>query len=428
MKQIILLAFLGGFTFTINAQSSSEINAIQELAATFPSLGWAGGNVCNFDGVTCATDGKIIALDIGNNALEGNLPNSIGDLIHLKRLYIENNFFGSIPTSIGNITGLEELFIYNNEINQVPTELQNLSNLKRFWASSNLLTEAPAVLDAMNGLQYINLSFNELTAIPSYFSDFTALENLLLEQNAIEILPDDLGNLSLLQRLNIKSNKIAEMPSNINNITGLQFLLTSDNKLPFHVLESIKDLALLTFDYNPQDSLGEIKEEMLMIGASLTLASGDESTNSTYQWYLDGNAIDGATANEYSIATASLSDFGNYTCEITNTTFTDMTLWTSNVNVSEDATSSVNLALIGDIQTYPNPVEDQFNIDFISDLNGGITIEIFNNIGQQVKRLQFEKQSKEFNMRLDLSELNTGSYFVKVVMDHYLMNKTIIIK
>lgn len=425
MRIIQLLAFTLFFHIQIFAQSAAEINALQELAATFSELNWAGGNVCAFEGVTCDNTNNIIALDIGNNALEGTIPNSIGDLVNLKRLYLENNFFSEIPSTIGNLGQLEELFVFNNEITDIPSELQNLTNLKRFWASSNVLTSAPNVLSNMSGLQYINLSFNEIEEIPDYFSAFTQLENLLLEQNKIEALPNDLGNLSLLQRLNIKNNQIKKMPDNITDITGIQFLLVGNNKLPFHVLESIKDLSFLSFDYSPQDSLEEVKNEMLAIGASLNLISGDESPNSSYQWYLNGDAIDSATDNEYMITEASTADFGIYTCEITNSTFPSMTLWTSDINVEEDATSATQLHKIGIVAQYPNPASDYLVFEMTNHLTGSVAVELYNNLGQKIISKQEKKIGNSFQNRLDISALPQGHYHLKISIEHYIFSETI---
>jgi len=46
--------------------------------------------------------------------LTGCIPESVGKLINLKRLYLnQNHFVGFIPKSIGNLKNLRRLYDYN---------------------------------------------------------------------------------------------------------------------------------------------------------------------------------------------------------------------------------------------------------------------------------------------------------------------------
>jgi len=54
-------------------------------------------------------------------------------------------------------------------------------------------------------------------------------------------------------------------------------------------------------------------------GASTTLSITATGTSPSYQWYLGSTAIAGATSSTYSIASATSSSAGSYTCVVTNT-------------------------------------------------------------------------------------------------------------
>ncbi len=102
------------------------------------------------------------------------------------------------------------------------------------------------------------------------------------------------------------------------------------------------------------------------------VATGSELT---YQWYKDGDAIDGATASEYTVVSATQTEAGKYTCKVSNSAGTI----TSNEAVLEiDILTSVDDALTGNVVTcYPNPAENYITVKAtagdiveISDLTG----------------------------------------------------------
>ncbi|KAK9081962.1 hypothetical protein Syun_030944 [Stephania yunnanensis] len=79
-------------------------------------------------------------MDVSNNYLEGEIPNTLGKCLSLERLSLMGNSFrGSIPPSFSSLQGLTFLDLSQNKISgEIPMFLQNLSS----------------------SLQYLNLSFN----------------------------------------------------------------------------------------------------------------------------------------------------------------------------------------------------------------------------------------------------------------------------
>ena len=63
------------------------------------------------------------------------------------------------------------------------------------------------------------------------------------------------------------------------------------------------------------------------------------------------------------------------------------------------------------IKFYPNPVKDVLNLSFIENIT---IVEIYNLLGQKV----FENKSNDNSTQVDMSNLSTGSYLVKVASDN----------
>jgi hypothetical protein len=68
-------------------------------------------------------------------------------------------------------------------------------------------------------------------------------------------------------------------------------------------------------------------------------------SNNRYQWLKDGRAIEGAVETSLSLATVDLTDSGVYTCEITNTAVTDLTLYRRPIRVDVETPTPVQVAL-----------------------------------------------------------------------------------
>ncbi len=69
---------------------------------------------------------------------------------------------------------------------------------------------------------------------------------------------------------------------------------------------------------------------------------------------------------------------------------------------------------IRDIEVYPNPAKDYFNIDMQNDYIGNVNIEVINLIGQSVINFEFDKVDRFCSKMINISELNNSSYIVKI--------------
>ncbi|CAL5370254.1 unnamed protein product [Camellia sinensis] len=135
--------------YFIGGQLSRSLGKLCNLQMLQLSYNNITGEVTEFiKSLSRCPDSRLETLDLGNNQLTGNLPNSLGFLKNLQSLLLWNNLFkGSIPNSIGNLSSLEELYLSNNQMmGSIPQNLGQLSSLVVLELSENswegVVTEA----------------------------------------------------------------------------------------------------------------------------------------------------------------------------------------------------------------------------------------------------------------------------------------------
>lgn len=175
-------------------------------------------------------------LSLAQNQLQGDIPNSIGDLSpNLKTLVLsKNKLSGNVPTSIGNLRGLFKLSL----------DLNNLTGKIEGWVPK------------LTNLQRLNLQVNNFSgSIPSSIGDLTNLSTLLLGYNAFDgPIPSSLGNLSRLLQLSLPRNNLeGVIPLELSYLKQLTNLSLSGNKLTGEIpgnLSQCKDLTNIRMDNN----------------------------------------------------------------------------------------------------------------------------------------------------------------------------------
>ena len=78
------------------------------------------------------------------------------------------------------------------------------------------------------------------------------------------------------------------------------------------------------------------------------------------------------------------------------------------------------------IAVFPNPIEDNFTLEFSNDWSGDIAIEIVNILGQTMKTWIMNKGQEQFTERLNISELATGNYVIVARAENQQVRKLIV--
>jgi Leucine-rich repeat (LRR) protein len=274
----------------------------------------------------------------GTNRLSGSIPPEIGSLINLKMCWLAyNQLTGPIPPEIGSMTNLEQLWIQNNYLSgNIPVELGNLQHIRFIILFQNQLTGSiPHELGNLETLEGLWLYSNQLTgSIPEELGNLPLLEDIQLSYNQLTgNVPESFANLTKLMTLTLMNNKLENLPA-LTNSPSLGILFIENNKFNFKDIEPNIGLPRYSFTFSPQDSIGEEQHISLNEGDDYTISLITGGSHNVYQWYKNGVFLPGATSNEYRIISAAAENTGNYTCEVTNTVATGLTLYSRPVTVN----------------------------------------------------------------------------------------------
>lgn len=206
-------------------------------------------------------DGKVVEINLFRNNLRGHIPQSIGDLKHLKKLDIGfNNVSGKLPTDLAKLSDLKILkFEMNNIEGDILTQIAKLKNLEEFSAFNNLISgKVPPSLGEIKKLKILNLSGNCLEGkIPNTLGQLHKLESLRLYDNALSgSIPPELGNLAKLKELVLAHNLLeGEIPIDLGKLTNLVVFQIQHNRFDsFKNLKRLESKKYFSFDYDRKDA------------------------------------------------------------------------------------------------------------------------------------------------------------------------------
>ena len=90
-------------------------------------------------GIVADSTGRVTAVRLRDNGLEGTLPAALGDLAELRSLQLhDNDLTGSIPRELGGLGRLGWLWLNDNDLTgSLPEELAGLDSLRGLWVGNN---------------------------------------------------------------------------------------------------------------------------------------------------------------------------------------------------------------------------------------------------------------------------------------------------
>jgi len=203
------------------------------------------------------------------------LPESLGQLTHLRELDLFQNKLTVLPEWLGRLKLLEELDLAGNQLSNVPESLGQLTYLRTLSLWSNELTGLPESLGQLTQLRNLNLYHNRLVALPEPLCQLAQLYDLDLSYNRLATLLESLDQLTHLARLNLAHNQLTMLPESLGRLTQLDRLDLSDNQLTA-LPESLGELTQLEVLYLDNNLLSELPE-------------GTRKLPSLRQLYLHGN-------------------------------------------------------------------------------------------------------------------------------------------
>ena len=192
---------------------------------------------------------------------------------------------------------------------------------------------------------------------------------------------------------NLTSSTISN--PNANPTANTSFIVTA-------IAGCTKDVDTMTLTVNLTPPIPTLS----ISGLDLTSSS---TTNN--QWYFNGSAISGATSQTYT-----MTQFGVYYVKVTNS----FGCSSSSLDNNYFPTAVVDVANNSNIKVYPNPVDDELNIELIDFKNTSIKlVDLFGNIvtSQKINSNKTQIQTSSFVKGLyNLEILSNGNIYNKKVI------------
>ena len=369
-----------------------ELGALSNLTALWLSKNDLSGTIPSELG----TLSNLEQLLASNNALSGSIPPELGTLSNLRDLrFFDNQLTGTIPPELSGLSNLEYLRLDENELSgTIPPELGALSNLEYLLLGDNQLMGAiPPELGALSKLKSLVLQGNSFTgAVPSELTGLSNLMSLTLFENRLVDLPD-LTGMTALDHVAVSSNRFtfedveqqshwtgsggaalsvvqppestsalanlgdavrAEIMSELHLMIGLEGDTHADSLLQADLWLSYQELALELaeatgqsetamdryFEYSPQDSVtAQVKVDTSQTELSVDVGG----TANEYQWFRDGAAIAGETAESLVLGPGDLAAL--YHCRIKSPKAPHLTLYSAKLRPSAGAPHVVSIVL-----------------------------------------------------------------------------------
>ncbi|MGB1031660.1 MAG: T9SS type A sorting domain-containing protein, partial [Flavobacteriales bacterium] len=171
---------------------------------------------------------------------------------------------------------------------------------------------------------------------------------------------------------------------------------------------------LVTNEFNCQDTDAVVVEVIQYPEANVSVNGNDllSGPASSYQWFLNGEIIEGAQNQDYLV-----SEDGNYQVQVSNE-------WGCS-SMSEEQfvlfVSVYELSRWGDFKLYPNPASDQVVIE--SNFQSGL-IEVFESNGRKIISEPFNDPISYINV----SQLAEGVYQVQLIdKDGYSVSRRMVV-
>lgn len=264
---------------------SFKFHIVEDKSEIFNS--WSGNHCCaGWEGVECDfQNGRVVKLELQNHEssndtmymrgtlspslgnlaflqvlvingfkeIEGSIPATIGNLSHLKQLYLENNkLSGLIPPSIGKLSLLETLSLNGNRLSgRIPDSMGNLQRLIQLNLAKNRLSGTiPPSIKNLGSLLFLDLSDNLLSGpVPAFLGSFRNITFLDLSTNALTgAIPAALGNLSSVLELSLARNQLTgPVPSSLGRLSSLSSLSLNDNFLQGTIPEALSNISKLWY-------------------------------------------------------------------------------------------------------------------------------------------------------------------------------------
>lgn len=394
---------LSGNYFKIDQNNDGQIQQTEALMVSYLNAGYS--NISSLSGIGWFTNMQILycpgnqltSLDVSSLinlhvlSCSSNQINELilNDLIYLEQLDCENNQLATL--NVSGLSSIESLYVKSNQLTSM--NLNGLSNLKDFYGENNQLVSIN--LDGLDNLESLKCEFNLLTELN--LNNLSSLKILSCNTNQLSNL--NVAGLINLEALICDGNQISSL--DISGLINIHTLSCSTNNINAIIFDNHPNLLGVICMYNEIETLDvsglsnlwnlDCRENQL---TTLNIKNGANEAVVEFSGNPNLQSIC-ADGNQLTFIQNMLDDYGYSNCSVT-----------SNCNLLSESFNENEIFSIN-----PNPAKETLtinkqNIEISS-------ISIYNTLGQLVQVIPNAKETKT----IDVSQLKSGNYFIKVVSD-----------
>jgi Leucine-rich repeat (LRR) protein len=269
-----------------------------------------------------------------------------------------------------------------------------------------------ALYDSTNGKSWMNntnwLSDNPVENWYGIETNNGKIVSVNLENNNLSgVVPIELTKMDSLSNLIIHNNKLVELP-NLSSLKNLQNISISNNKFTFEDIEPNIGAAKIDFEYSPQDTIGESKLVYSYTSNELDLPIETGGKHNVYKWFKNNIEIPDSDNDTLTIKNVS-SNVGLYTCKITNTIATELTLVSYPIQV---------LVITGfhNIESeltniFPNPSTGYFNVNLSEQPGKNARLILIDMSGKTI----YQQKLTDIENRILIEGNYNGTYLLRII-------------
>jgi len=378
-------------TYTSSISGTLTGNTIKIYGLGITRIDISDKNLTSIDAKSCLTIKELYCYNnnIGSLDVEG--------LNELTILHCYSN--GMTNLNVKNCQKLSTLYCYYNELTSLNTN--GCNSLKLLYCTGNKITSLN-VSENLN-LEELGCTDNKITAID--LTQNSKLKLLGCSNNLLESI--DLSKNTLLWRLHLANNQLSSL--NLNNNSLISRLDIPGNWLTFSLLPT-KTSILTDYIYSPQRKIILPKKQYGLtetVNLSSELTIDGKTTN--YTWKTKGGAtlVAGTDYNVTGGVTTFLKvQTDSVYCQMTNATFPNLTLTTTNIKVSQFPLSVSEDEIA--VKVYPNPATESFNLEMAEEI---VRVEVYTLTGVKVFENGLYSSTK---VSVPLNNIPKGALLVKV--------------
>ncbi|KAJ3691793.1 hypothetical protein LUZ61_020957 [Rhynchospora tenuis] len=193
------------------------------------------------------------------------LPENMNNLINLQYLHIASEELKHLPESLCILYNLQTLDIKCYNLQELPGNMKNLLSLRYLHLASGKIKQLPESFCILCNLQTLDLRCYNLEALPENMEKLVNLQYLQLHSIKIKRIPESISQLQKLHTLSLKwCSELKELPRSIEQLTELPILDLPIVNMPY-AIEKLRTVKPLTGHFNVMDHrmmgwLGELKD------------------------------------------------------------------------------------------------------------------------------------------------------------------------